>query len=379
MRRLGGTTLSRPSATLSRRERGKPARDRRLKTAMERRAKAAIFFAALVFIAGQAAFRWALSRYPAIGDREFGRKLDDLRKRSANSRDYALTIMLGSSRVATGFRPDALPPSHAPDGRSMVAFNFAQVGTGPQLAHLVLRRLIAQGVRPDLVLIEFWPPFWASDGYLKGYLDPLNIGALNWSDIRLLARYLSKSRHLYAAWIPSQLTPIFASRFVLLSRLGGSWSPRFDPDRRLENLDSSGWWAPRSTISDDDRRKLVAHYRAIYAKRLGGFRIRPVPDRALHDLLALCRSNGIKAAVVVLPEGESFRDLYSPAALSSIDAYLSRLREDVPIIDARRWVPDAEFSDGHHLLPAGATRFTERLGREALPRIVATSKSVRFR
>ena len=36
------------------------------------------------------------------------------------------------------------------------------------------------------------------------------------------------------------------------------------------------------------------------------------------------------------------------------------------MIDAREWVPDVGFSDGHHLLPAGATTFTDRLGREAL-------------
>ena len=35
--------------------------------------------------------------------------------------------------------------------------------------------------------------------------------------------------------------------------------------------------------------------------------------------------------------------------------------------DARAWVPDeAGFTDGHHLLPAGALRFSERFGREAV-------------
>ena len=342
-----------------------PDRPRR-KAALRTRARAAVVFGLLFFVAGQAAFRLALAWHPAIGDREFGTKLDNLRARLAESPGRPLVVMLGSSRVATGFRPDALPPIRTPDGREAIAFNFAQVGTGPQIAHLVLQRILAQGVRPDWVFVEFWPPFWATDGYLGGLIDPLNLASLDWPSARLLAGYLRRPKPLYARWISAQLAPIFTSRFAILSRLGPSWAPNFDPDRRLRNLDESGWWAPRSEVDDADRRRLVAHYRGIYGERLSQLKIRPTPDRALHDLLALCRRNSIKVAVVVLPEGDDFRALYPPDARRAVDAYLARISRDATIIDARDWVPDTGFSDGHHLLPAGATEFTERFGRDAL-------------
>jgi hypothetical protein len=159
---------------------------------------------------------------------------------------------------------------------------------------------------------------------------------------------------------------MFASRAAILSRLGPSWAPKFDQERRLDNLDSSGWWSPRATVSEADRARLVELYRGIYAPRLSTFTIRPIPDRALRDVLDLCRREQIRAAVVVLPEGDAFRALYPPEALRQVDDYLARLAAEVPVIDARRWVGDQGFADGHHLLPAGASTFTERLAREAL-------------
>ena len=43
-------------------------------------------------------------------------------------------------------------------------------------------------------------------------------------------------------------------------------------------------------------------------------------------------------------------------------------------VDAQRWLDDADFEDGHHLLPHGADVFTERLQKE-LPRLLARSAS----
>ena len=284
----------------------------RRKTTLDRRARLGIASGLLFFVAIQVAFRIALAWHPMIGDREFGRKLEDLRAKLTTASNQPLIVMLGSSRVATGFKPDALPLLNSDVNREPIAFNFAQVGTGPQLSHLVLHRLLSHGIKPDWVLVEFWPPFWATDGYLNGYIDSLNLAALDWPAVKLLARYLPKSKALYTKWLPAQLTPIFASRFVLLSRLGASWAPNFDLDRRLQNLDLSGWWAPRTTIEAGDRTRLVEHYRGVYSNRLNHLKIRATPDRALQDLLALCRSKEIKVAVIVLPESNDFR---SPSIL----------------------------------------------------------------
>jgi hypothetical protein len=47
--------------------------------------------------------------------------------------------------------------------------------------------------------------------------------------------------------------------------------------------------------------------------------------------------------------------------------FSDRLRAALPSgpIDARDWLPEAAFNDGHHTLVAGAEAFTDRLLREA--------------
>jgi hypothetical protein len=68
-----------------------------------------------------------------------------------------------------------------------------------------------------------------------------------------------------------------------------------------------------------------------------------------------------------MPEGEAFRQWYPPGAGERLDAYVRGLADEfgVPVIDARRWMRDEDFWDGHHLLPGGAAAFSRRLALEA--------------
>src|SRR5262249_24732041 len=84
--------------------------------------------------------------------------------------------------------------------------------------------------------------------------------------------------------------------------------------------------------------------------------------------LALCRRQRIGVVLVAMPEGSEFQSWYPSAVRAEIDAYLERLvrEEQVPLVDARSWVPDNCFADGHHLMPKGASLYTEQLSREAI-------------
>jgi hypothetical protein len=42
----------------------------------------------------------------------------------------------------------------------------------------------------------------------------------------------------------------------------------------------------------------------------------------------------------------------------------------VPVVDARTWLDDDDFTDSHHPLQRGAEKFTRRLGRELLEPLV---------
>ena len=60
-----------------------------------------------------------------------------------------------------------------------------------------------------------------------------------------------------------------------------------------------------------------------------------------------------------------------------IDAYLAGLSRDygVAVIDARTWVAEDGFFDSHHLLPAGASTFSRRLGCSHQEQIVCLQQA----
>src|SRR5204863_266374 len=72
----------------------------------------------------------------------------------------------------------------------------------------------------------------------------------------------------------------------------------------------------------------------------------------------------IPVRLVLMPEADDFRALYPPATRERLDGFLRGLGAEC--IDARTWVPQSEFTDGHHLLRGGAAIFSERLTREAI-------------
>ncbi len=86
--------------------------------------------------------------------------------------------------------------------------------------------------------------------------------------------------------------------------------------------------------------------------------------------------------MVVLPEGKSFAISIRSPPFKRCGPYLDGIRREcrVEVVDARDWVGDEGFMDGHHLLPAGATVFSRRLGHDVVqPRLAeaAVSRPVR--
>ena len=112
------------------------------------------------------------------------------------------------------------------------------------------------------------------------------------------------------------------------------------------------------------RRRLTGLAYQQYRRALQEFELSQGAVQALRDILALCRQRDIPTALVVMPEGSVFRGWYPPATQTRVEAFLAEFpsQENVPLIDARLWVEDDGFYDGHHMLPSGAEVFTDRLG-----------------
>ncbi len=333
-----------------------------------RRGCTALLWALGFFATAQAALALSLEHWrPELRDPEFGSKLLRLRARLEESPRRPLLLVLGSSRVGLGLRPELWPPDDT--ARTPIVFNFGLTASGPLRQLLCLQRLLAAGIHPDQVVVEVMPPLLNQDCGGAGEADWIDLRRADWNDLPLLQRYSAEPETLRYRWSASRVLPWFGYRLCLLSRFAPDlvpWKARQDIWYRV---DRSGWlgYGATSVTAEEYRRAMELAWWE-HAPRLNPFQVTTVPDRAVRELLDLCRREKIGVRLLLMPEDSLFRSWYPPATHARLRAYLAALTQayGVTVIDARTWVPDGQFVDGHHLLPAGAAVFTERFGRELL-------------
>lgn len=261
-------------------------------------------------------------------------------------------LALGSSRTQAAFKAKEFGSS------STVAVNFGSPAGGPLTCHLYLRRLLAEGAKPDVMLLELHPGFltdppleanWLHDYRLRpgeeavlarfGYrCDAAHLGWRQWTAASYCYRSAVQNAY-FSRWL---LSPY--GLFPGPDADGHGWSPGPDPEP---------WEKPRMF------QRAAAQYAAVfdgYAERFGG-----PAAAAFRATVELCREKEIEPVVIVSPESGEFRKLYGPGERLA-DEFAAGLK--CRVIDARRWLADELFSDGHHPTPAGAAEFTKRLAAE---------------
>jgi len=335
-----------------------------------RRARLALLGGTLLFLVAQLVLNIFIERWqPCIRYPEYGYHLAGLRRLLAAEPGRPLLLAQGSSRTLMGFRPDVLPSYRTPSGSVPLAFNFGVARCGPLLALLHLQQLLAEGIRPDWLLLEI-PPFMmaAPDGGAKS----LPAERVSWFDLHLMSGLVSRPWLLYQDWPAGRLFPAYADRKGLLCRYG----PNFCA---IEAFDTHGFfrlcpdrfgWLPWGDAdpTPERRRRWLAKLEPSYSLQFSAG-----SDQILRRLLALCREKAIPVVLCLMPEGDEFRRRYDPASLAALDAYFARLIRECGIgfVDARRWIAEEDFIDSHHLLRRGARWYTERLGREVIRPLVA--------
>jgi len=306
--------------------------------------------------------------FPALSDPAYRTKaarLED-RLRSAAIRPLSI-VMLGSSRTVFGLRGQLLEVPLARElNRPVVAFNFGFYGAGPVTEMLYVRRLLAQGIRPDLLLLEVFPPLLDGKQPRPWEANYLTANRLKFQEINFLQKYGFDPR-LLRTWWQVLSVPWYGQRFNLLSYVASGWLPLTDRLERFAGIDNSGWVAfPYANPPREARRIATEKAHQEFVSFLTDYRLGGPSCRALCDLLDLCRQQGIRAGLVLMPEGTQFRSWYESGASQQIQAFLGQLQGHygVPVVDARTWVADEGFADSHHLLPQGARVFSQRLEGE---------------
>jgi hypothetical protein len=312
------------------------------------------------------------SFWPHLRDPEFGYKLSLVRKHRQAEPDRPLLVLLGSSRTGQGMRPGVLPPLTTADGKTPFVFNFSQVGSGPLAELVTLCRLLDAGIRPDWLAVEVLPALLGRNNDACGEAGG-GVSRIGWDDLQLLGRYVPDPITMTRRWWNVQLAPWHAHRFSLMNHYAADWLPWRKRLDHWKMLDDWGW----SDLGDDEQPlvlvpEAVELARKTYFAELQHYHIEPMQDRALHDLLALCKRENIPTVLYLMPEGTIYRSWYAPATRACVDDYLVRLSREtrVPIVDARDWMSDKYFGDSHHLYRLGATRFTRLMGEKVFAHLV---------
>lgn len=302
---------------------------------------------------------------PWLRDPIYDRKLDQLQARLATEPGAPLILALGSSQTFDGFDAGRMEQRlNSAVVSNPIVYNFGLPGAGPLTELIVLRRLLGEGIRPELLLLEVTPGLMHGAEQIAMSGDRLAL-----DELQTAVPFASGDR-LFAAgrWLRS-FTPFHTHRESLLQAL----LPTFAAPRRwgmtFQMFDANGWESIPPTPSAE---------RAVYAKVLQDA-YRPLLSashldersrQCLRRLLDLCRSEQLRTILILMPESAAFEGLYSDAMQAAIQAEMAALESEyeVSCIDARRWMTDEDFFDSQHLMAAAADDFSERLAGQ-LPAI----------
>jgi hypothetical protein len=346
---------------------------------MARKGRSTLVWTLGLFVLGQVAGGlWVHRRHPEYCDPTYQFRLARLRARLAETPGRPLVLVIGSSRVANGFSPSAIDPAGF-TGPPPVVFNFATLGAGPVRELLTLRRLLAEGIRPDWVLVEVFAPFWNDHGHYEEH-GPILSADIYASDLAVLSKLYGQAWENFPRVVSRSLTPAVHYRGEMLADYFPSLAPRtaqgdIEWSRvHWKTLDDWGWlpvpWgkAPKQILPE--------HFetaRLVTEPELDHLTLTPNTDWCLNSLLGECRRRGIKTAFMLLPESRALRSWYSAAAQATINAALYGYQAEygTPVIDARDWLTDDGLVDFSHMTPEGGVAFTRRFGRDVLPLLLS--------
>ncbi len=322
-----------------------------------RRHRLILAWFALGLLLGHLALAGLLEREPGLRDPDWQVLTQRLRQRRAEAADRPLVVVLGSSRTQLAL--DAATLSRTP-GAPLV-FNACSPGTGPLAQQVYLRRLRAAGIRPERIALEVMPPFFTDEGAIQEerflHTEVFSLGEL----LAILRHTREPLRHV-RHWVEAHLVPVAEQRRALQRRLLPRvlWSDtgEFGTDR-----DGHGWRPAPSDCTPDYRAGLLRLNLNQYAAALRSPRLCEARLARVEYLLGCCRAEGIECTLFLPPESSLFRRRMAPGVYAGLGAAVRRLGV---AHDARTWLPDDEFIDGHHAAIEGTIHFTELFGRRVL-------------
>jgi hypothetical protein len=312
---------------------------------------------------------WVMSNYVIrdFWDPQYAKKYELLRDRIDENPGRPLWLVMGSSRVDRGLRP-ALLADRTQGGNAPLIFNFGQGGASLFRQYICLRRIIESGVKPKRVGIEIMGATMSSELFQMADTPELLVRARS-DELDDYAQYSMDPSFFISNWERSRWDPAYEYG-MKLPRQALTW--RLIPIpwvKHFELMAYDKWgWNPQlpAPIPEATYRKDFEIARGQFAGRFKDFKISRQTDVPLRKILDMCKNSGIEVFLLKMPEEKEFQAFYPPQAEAVIDSYLAKIEAEygVQMIDARSWITEWGFSDGHHLNADGAAEFTKRFGDE---------------
>jgi hypothetical protein len=324
-----------------------------------------VWFAATALLVHLLALAALDTPWPNLRDPEYGMRVTRLRARTVEHPARPVVVVVGTSRTCMGVRPGAWEAARPGTVDDPLLFNFSTVGAGPIQQLITVRRLLADGFRPAVVLLEYWPPVMRQDGR---YDEQDRIDRrLRYDDVPVVRTYFSDPERAERMMLRTRIHPLYANRDRWLLRVVPNWqAPYLRADITWRGMDPWGWLPGLDVAPDDEvtQRRFIDHYRADFRTRFRDYAIHPNSDRALREAVEVARGYGARVGFVYLPESSAFRSWYPSTVDIAASDHLAALAGALgtPVIDARTWMADRDLADGHHLSRLGAAAFTPRLG-----------------
>jgi hypothetical protein len=266
-------------------------------------------------------------------------------------------VFFGSSRfmaaIGSAEIDQDLRASHG--GRTPAVLPMAVLGGDFVSTEFLLDRMLAEGVRPRIAVIEVSPDLVGRPPHLlSAQLERL----FRWRDVWHWLPELFEAD--WSALLTARTIPAYHYRRELLGWLVGRSPPYLSVPAPELPASAAPAGEPRSATETPDD---PTHGVERWARWLRRFRISERCAVVLERVLARCQKEQIACIMVEPPVASGHRALYGGDVLTPYHALLERLGRDygAPFFDFAARLPDTSFRDDSHVNRAGAIRFSALL------------------
>ena len=284
---------------------------------------------------------------------------------ASRAKDTEAILCLGSSRFGTGlFAGEMTSQLRTATGSEHVLIINAGVPGGDYItSEKMLNSLLAQGVKPRLVLLEFCPELL---NHTIGWLNLHTVRTLCWHDLKEFGSDLSTMQHLQR-FVACRLFPLVQYRNFIRTRLQDRFLSKDttlrSPQETLLAATDHHWiveleqpaWPMERQMSE-----LAGHF---VKYEIGG-----QPVACLTRMLRRCKSEQIEVVLIEPPVTEAHQAFYTPVIEQQYEDYYQQLRTEYGTsrFRYRNAVPEEEFYDHHHCNRSGAHRWGQMVVQDVL-------------